>query len=369
MFASTVSHFRMAVHDTPGGSAWAFDRATHASAWQGVAGAQSASVVHASSEITGLQSEHPQSGAGTRVSFGGADFPVGSSGGPASPRAAPTFAELPSDGVGAATWDGPPQAEAAVPTHAKKDSAIRYLWRCVRRVGVRAIPQPLPRTWGLGHALYMANGHTHHGGMSDGKKKDMLSEVTEGLGSLLKRAKAAADAVPTQKIEEVVLSSAHKVSEAAKHASEKVPLAAVESAVVTSAKAVGSAAKSAAAMVPTEKIEGVVASGAREVGRAFENVATTLQREVLGSTPDITHEELRADAPPEAKASEAPPPAEAKTSEAPPPAEAKASEVVAAPTSASDAPSVPTPEAPSETGVRVDVSAGTPGPDNPHEGL
>jgi len=217
--------------------------------------------------------------------------------------------------------------------------------------------------------------------MSDGKKKDMLSEVTEGLGSLLKRAKAAADAVPTQKIEEVVLSSAHKVSEAAKHASEKVPLAAIESAVVTSAKAVGSAAKSAAAMVPTEKIEGVVASGAREVGRAFENVATTLQREVLGSTPDITNEELRADAPPaeaktseappppEAKTSEAPPPAEAKTSEAPPPAEAKASEAVAAQTSASAAPSVPTPEAPSETGVRVDMSASTPGPDNPHEGL
>ena len=122
-------------------------------------------------------------------------------------------------------------------------------------------------------------------------------------------------------------------------------------------------------MVPTEKIEGVVASGAREVGRAFENVATTLQREVLGSTPDITHEELRADAPPEAKASEAPPPAEAKTSEAPPPAEAKTSEAVAAQASASAAPSVPTPEAPSETGVRVDVSAGTPGPDNPHEGL
>jgi hypothetical protein len=103
VFASTVSQRKMAVHDTPGASAWAFDRATHASAWQGVAGAQSASVVHASSDTTGLQSEHPQRGAGTRVSFGGGAFPLGSSGGPASPSAAPTFAELPSDGVGAAT--------------------------------------------------------------------------------------------------------------------------------------------------------------------------------------------------------------------------------------------------------------------------
>jgi hypothetical protein len=131
--------------------------------------------------------------------------------------------------------------------------------------------------------------------MSDDKKKDVFSEVSDGIGSFLKRAKKAVSEVPTDKIESVVLSSASKVGEAAskvgeaaKHATDKVPLAAIESVVVSGARVMGTAAKTAASKVPTDKIETAVVSGAREVGRAFENVAHTFQREILGSTPD-TH--------------------------------------------------------------------------------
>lgn len=208
--------------------------------------------------------------------------------------------------------------------------------------------------------------------MSDDKKKDVFSEVSDGIGSFLKRAKKAVSEVPTDKIESVVLSSASKVGEAAskvgeaaKHATEKVPLAAIESVVVSGARVMGTAAKTAASKVPTDKIETAVVSGAREVGRAFENVAHTFQREILGSTPDA-------------------PPHEAPT----PHAEESPSEPVATsghgttPPAAPEAPKSPEPAAPSvdasaseedkkpvAVATSPEAASTSPSADNPHEGI
>jgi hypothetical protein len=126
--------------------------------------------------------------------------------------------------------------------------------------------------------------------MGDDDKKDVFSEVSDSLGALFKRAKAAVEHVPTEKLEKAVLSSAHKVEEAAKHASEKVPMAALESVVRSGARVVETAAKTAAARMPADKIEAAVVTGVREVGRAIESVASTLQREVLG--PHAHHDRL-----------------------------------------------------------------------------
>jgi hypothetical protein len=70
--ASTESQRKIIVHDVRGVGAFALAFATHASAWHGVAGAQSASCVHASSETTGAHRAHPQSGSVGRESLGGA---------------------------------------------------------------------------------------------------------------------------------------------------------------------------------------------------------------------------------------------------------------------------------------------------------
>lgn len=118
MFASAVSHRMIAVHVVPGFGGTAFAFATQASAWQGVAAAQSASVVHASSETTGLHSAHPQSGMGIRVSpgvgplFGGAVELA-----EASDSSAETLVGA-SVEVGAATFCEPPQAMTTSAPHA-----------------------------------------------------------------------------------------------------------------------------------------------------------------------------------------------------------------------------------------------------------
>lgn len=118
--------------------------------------------------------------------------------------------------------------------------------------------------------------------MSDEKKKDVLDEMADGIGSLFKRAKEAAAHIPTEKIESAVASSAQKVADAAKHAADKVPTAAIEAAVLGGARVVTTAARTAASHIPTEKIEEAVLTGAREVGRALESVAHTIEVGIRG---------------------------------------------------------------------------------------
>lgn len=117
------------MHEAPGASAFAFPFATHASAWHGVAGAQSASTLHVSSETTGLQSEHPHSGIGIRVMLGPGPFSVATAGGPASDSSAATFAGCPCSAVGAFTVDGPAQATPNTKEPAEMNAQIDVLDR------------------------------------------------------------------------------------------------------------------------------------------------------------------------------------------------------------------------------------------------
>ncbi len=323
MLASTESQRRIIVHAVRGVEGLALAFATQASAWQGVAGAQSESWVHASSETTGLHNAQPQSGNTGRESSAGrklASLPPSELASPSSEGAAvlteggaETGAAAGAAGVSTHPAPNSVTATSAAPTN-KAAAGAAVVKRAPGERGLRGrmVAPGYSMPGGAPH-LYTAGSGAQNGAMSDDNKKDVFSEVSDSLGSLFKRAKAAVEHVPTAKIEEAVKASAHRVEEAAKasahkveevakHAAEKVPMAAFEGVVRSGARVVETAAKTAASKVDTHRIEEVMTSGVREVGRAFENVANTLQREMLGSTPDTAHTHPEPPAEPEAEA-------------------------------------------------------------------
>ncbi len=99
------------MHESPEPSGLALALATQASAWQGVAGAQSESAVHTSSDTTGLHKAQPHKGRGLREMLApGEPFGAGVVFGEASPSSAATFDGASGPESGALTFDGPPHA-------------------------------------------------------------------------------------------------------------------------------------------------------------------------------------------------------------------------------------------------------------------
>ncbi|MBK6698203.1 MAG: hypothetical protein IPG50_39370 [Myxococcales bacterium] len=98
--------------------------------------------------------------------------------------------------------------------------------------------------------------------MSDAKKPDPIEDVREGLGLLFRAAKSVISELPTQKIEETVV------------------------------------------------------TGVKEVGRAVETVASTIEREVFGKKAATAAPEHQAEPPP-AGQPESPPPAATNAQAAP----------------------------------------------------
>jgi hypothetical protein len=84
------------------------------------------------------------------------------------------------------------------------------------------------------------------------------------------------------------------------------------------------AAKSAVDQLPTEKLEQVVVSGVKEVGRAIENVTDQIDRQIFHGKGTIPHPEDAKPAAPPADAAAAPQAASATPPDAAhPPADAK----------------------------------------------
>ncbi len=207
-FASVVPQTICIEHISPGLRRSAFAAATHARAWQGTAGAQSASVVHASSLGRGSQRKQPQRrGDGEASVEGGVDVGEVEVGAGEIGAGEIGAGEVEVDGVGTAIGAGggaaPAQATiGATATHEKAQNRIASLYLDRHRVHA--------------HPFRMAEG--------DDKKTppDPVDDLKKGFGLLFRAAKSAVDQLPTEKLEQVVVNGVKEVGRAIENVTDQI---------------------------------------------------------------------------------------------------------------------------------------------------